>query len=73
MAHAHAVLQQRLLEREGTADGERDKVVSPILTDVIRLVDHFAVTEDAITWYVGADVQVPAKFRQMGIPHLADR
>jgi S-adenosylmethionine synthetase len=70
MAQADAILQQRLLEGEGTTDDEGDEIVAPVLANVIRFIGQFAVAKNAITRYVSANVQVRAELWQVGIADI---
>ena len=69
-------LQQGVLERERAAEQEGDEVVPPVAGDVGRLVDQFAVAEDAVGRHVGAEVGVrgdDAGHRVAGFGHVEQR
>jgi hypothetical protein len=67
VAQLDAVLHQRVLERERAAEREDHEIVAPVLVDVGRLVDQFAVAEHLVAAEVGADVEVAAERRQAAV------
>jgi hypothetical protein len=70
MPNADTVLQQRLLERKRAPDHKGDKIIPPVLRNVIRFIEHFAVAKNAISRHVSSDVKVIAKFWKVGIAYL---
>ena len=54
-------LQQRLLERERTADDKAHQVVPPLRSDVRRLIDQFAVAPHPVAWHIRANIHVVAQ------------
>ena len=70
VAHRHVGGEQRLFERERTAEHEADQIVAPDALDVARLVDQRAVAPHAIARDVGADIEVGGERRNRGIARL---
>jgi hypothetical protein len=54
--HRHAGPQQGILEGERAADQKRHEVVAPVVSDVSRFVDQFAVAVDPVGGQIGAQV-----------------
>ena len=71
VAELDAVLHQRVLERKRAAEREDDEIVAPVLVDVGRLVDQFAVPEHLVAAEVGADVEVAAERGQARVARIA--
>ena len=68
VADLDAVIDQRLLKGERTADREADQVVTPDVAHIGRLRHQFPVPPDAIARDVGADVEVRAERGKAGSP-----
>src|SRR5207237_3087616 len=62
-----ATLDERLLEGERAAQHESDEIAAPMVADIGRLVDEFAVAEDAVARQISADVEVVGERRQAKI------
>ncbi len=83
--HAHVELdvtdrrafpEQGLFKRERATKYKSDEIVTPIVDDVGRLVDDFAVTPDPIARHIGADIEVGSERRNVraaDVGHADDR
>ena len=72
MAHRDAVGDQRLLERIGAADHERDEIVTPPCRHVAGFIDQRAILPHSIGRQIGADVEVGAECRHVRVADVGD-
>src|SRR5262249_49533408 len=66
------ILDQRLLERKRAAQGKADKIVTPDVEKVGRLLDELTAAPHPITWQITADVEILTQTRQAPVTGSGD-
>jgi hypothetical protein len=67
------LVDESLLPAEGTANGERDQVVTPDVANVGHLFNQNAIAEHPIPGHVAANIDAVPQRRQRGIAGFSDR